>query len=119
MRTGSVVLVSVALCGVLALSLAPSVPAPAAAQPAPAPEIKITSPLVQDLVDTKPDTPSQWISATSTLIDLKHAPIARQDVNQLAAANLDEDQRVGNLLHATRHLGAATDQNVGLGHLVG
>lgn len=66
-----------------------------AAQPAPAPaEIKITNPLVQTLLETTPDTPSEWMLAINTLLDLKHAPVAKQFVNQLLAANLNEDQLV-------------------------
>src|SRR5687768_18433713 len=68
-------------------------PAQPAAQPAQPPaEIKITNPLVQTLLDTTPDTPSEWVLAINTLIDLKHAPVAKQFVNRLLGANLNEEQ---------------------------
>lgn len=81
--------------------------ADAAAQP-PA-EIKITNPLVQTLLDTKPSTPSNWMLAINTLIDLKHAPVARQFVNSLLAANLSEEQ----LVELHREYGSPTFLRIG------
>ena len=65
---------------------------PAANQEPAAPPRKITNPLVEALLETKPGTPSELVRAINTLIDLKHAFVAKEYVNQLLAANLNEEQ---------------------------
>lgn len=70
---------------------------PGGAQPLPAkgkapPPPVITNPLVTSLLETKPTRPDDLVRVIETLIGLKHAPFAKPLLNQLLAANLDEDK---------------------------